>query len=288
MARGRVLAKGEDDKDEATRILKQFTLTSLDGSNPYVVKPANKLLLETKAEDLSAMDFLKTMTDLMMLNPTTGNESFEKQFEHIGIDRTYGFDAGRLDRETVAGLVRAARDAFEIITNSLAHIDHRVSNGWLTITGIGTYGDDFLKRAIVAYMGLGANVDEEATCPRTFVDDQGNQLNGRYNYVLHLNRPPVEAFWSVTMYDKEFYLVKNEINRWAIADYTPGLEYNEDGSLDIYIQRCRPIHHDSNWLPSPDDDFNLVLRMYQPSAKVLNGTYEVPGVRRVSGNTYAY
>lgn len=63
---------------------------------------------------------------------------------------------------------------------------------------------------------------------------------------------------------------------------------NPDGSLDIYIQKCRPIGHDSNWLPAPDGDFNLVLRMYQPSAKVIKGTYEVPGVRRVSNNPYGY
>ncbi len=80
------------------------------------------------------------------------------------------------------------------------------------------------------------------------------------------------------MYDSDFYLVQNDINRYAIADYTPGLEYNE---LDIYIQYNQPINHKSNWLPAPKDDFNLVLRMYQPSAKVLNGTYEVPGVKRV-------
>jgi hypothetical protein len=82
------------------------------------------------------------------------------------------------------------------------------------ITGIGAYGDQFLKRAFVAYMGLGANIDEDATCPRTFTDDQGNQLNGKYNYILHFDKdqlPPVEAFWSVTMYDKDFYLVQNEL-----------------------------------------------------------------------------
>ncbi len=281
----RVLSKGKDDVDEAMKILKQFKLASLDeNSSPYVIKPVNKLLFENKVEDLSAMDFFKAMTDLMILNPDTGNESFEKQFEHIGINRTYGFDAGKLDPDTIAGLNRAAKDAFLIISNSLEDVDHRLSNGWMILTGIGTYGDQFLKRALVAYMGLGANVDEEATCPRTFTDDQGNQLNGKYNYVLHFDKdqlPPVEAFWSVTMYDKDFYLVPNCIKRYAIADYTPGLEHNDDGSLDIYIQYSPPKNHKSNWLPAPDDDFNLLLRMYQPSAKILIGTYEVPGVKRV-------
>ncbi|OPZ94180.1 MAG: hypothetical protein BWY74_00770 [Firmicutes bacterium ADurb.Bin419] len=280
---GRVLSKGEDDVEEAMKILKQFTLTSLDGdTSPYVVKPANKLLLENKVEDLNAIDFFKTMTDLMILNPTTGNEFFLKQFEYIGINLTYGFDAGKLDQDTIRGLNRAAKDAFLIISNSMEEINHRFSNGWVTYTGMGAYGDQFLMRAFIAYMGLGANVDEEATCPRTFTDDQGNQLNGEYKYVLHFDKgqlPTVEAFWSVTMYDKDFYLVQNDIDRYAIADYAP--EYNDDGSLDIYIQNSQPINHISNWLPAPEDDFNLLLRLYQPSAKILNGTYEVPGVKRI-------
>ncbi len=282
---GRILVKGEDDLSDAAAIQKQFTLISLDGQKtPYVIKPANTLLLENKVEDLCALDFFKTMTDLMILNPTTNNEAFEKQFEHIGIDLTYGFDAEKLDTETIAGLNRAAADAFQIIANSREELTARFINGWIVVTGLGTYGDQFLKRAYIAFSGLGANVDEEATCPRTFTDDQGNQLNGQYKYILRFNKdqlPPVEAFWSVTMYGPDFYLVPNDINRYDIADYTPGLEYNDDGSLDIYIQKDRPVNNESNWLPAPEGDFNLLLRMYQPAAKILNGTYEIPGVKRV-------
>lgn len=149
---------------------------------------------------------------------------------------------------------------------------------------MGTYGDEFLKRAFVAYMGLGANLDEDATCPRTFTDEEGNQLNGKNNYILHFNKgqfPPVEAFWSVTMYDSEYYLVENEIDRYAIADYMSDLEFNDDDSLDIYISRSKPKKQEANWLPAPEGDFNLLLRMYQPAAEILNGTYEVLGVKLV-------
>ncbi|OMF54179.1 hypothetical protein BK139_19430 [Paenibacillus sp. FSL R5-0490] len=281
----RILVKDEDDLENAQAIQKQFTLTSLDGKKARpVVKPANPLLLENKVEDLGAMDFFKTMTDLMILNPAIHNEALEKQFEHIGIDRTYGFDANKLDTETIAGLNRAARDAFQIIANSLEELNPRIDNGWFVLSDLGTYGDEFLKRAYIAFSGLGINVDEESTFFRTFTDDQGNQLNGKNKYILHFNEdqlPPVEAFWSVTLYGPDFYLVPNEISRYSIADHTQGLEYNNDGSLDIYIQKDRPINHESNWLPAPEGDFNLVVRMYQPAAKVLNGTYEVPGVKLV-------
>jgi hypothetical protein len=282
---GRILAKGGADTDEAVNLLKQFTLTSLDKSKtPYVIKPANPLLSETKVEDLRALDFFKTMTDLMILNPAADNESFVKQFERIGINRTYGFDAAGLALETVAGLNRAAADAFVLITNSEAELNPRLSNGWIIFSDMGTYGDLFLKRAYIAYSGLGANVDAEAVLPRTFNDSQGNPLNGAHPYILRFTKdqlPPVEAFWSITMYDKDFFLVPNELNRYAIADYTEGLKYNTDGSLDIYIQKSPPASHESNWLPAPQGDFNLLMRMYQPAFQVLNGTYEVPGVTRV-------
>jgi hypothetical protein len=282
---GRILVKGEEDLDNARAIQKQFTLTSLYGKKtPTVIKPANTLLLDNNVEDLPALIFFKTMTDLMILNPVVGNEALEKQLEYIGIDLTYGFDAAKLDRETIAGLNRAAIDAFEIIENSQEAVNPEYINGWIVITGLGIYGYQFLKRAYIAFSGLGANVDEEAIYPRAFTDEQGNQLNGQYKYILHFDKdhlPPVEAFWSLTMYGADFYLVPNEINRYAIADYTPGLVYNEDGSLDIYIQKDRPINNESNWLPAPEGDFNLVLRLYQPAAKVLNGSYEIPGIKRV-------
>lgn len=127
-------------------------------------------------------------------------------------------------------------------------------------------------------------MDEEDIYPRAFTDEKGKQLNGQNKYILHFEKdqlPPVEAFWSLTMYGSDFYLVPNEINRYAIAEYTPAHEYNEDGSLDIYIQKDQQKSNDSNWLPAPEGDFNLVLRMYQPTAKVLNGTYEIPGVKSV-------
>ncbi len=233
---GRILVKDEDDLAQARALQKQFTLTTLDGKKAPIIRPANPLLLENKVEDLSALDFFKTMTDLMILNPTINNEALEKQFEHIGINLTYGFDANNLDPETIRGLNRAAKDAFQIIANSEGALNAKIVNGWIVVSGLGTYGNQFLQRAYIAYSGLGANVNEEASAPRTFTDDQGNPLNGKNKYILHFDKdqiPPVEAFWSVTMYGPDFYLVPNEMNRYAIAGHTQGLKYNDDGSLDI-------------------------------------------------------
>ncbi|MFM1651055.1 DUF1214 domain-containing protein [Brevibacillus sp. B_LB10_24] len=153
---------------------------------------------------------------------------------------------------------------------------------------IGTYGDQFLLRAGVAYSGIGANVPAEELYARTYADGQGKPLNGANRYVLHFAKeqiPEVDAFWSVTMYGPDFYLVPNSINRYSIGDLTKGLKYNADGSLDLYFQQTPPPGKESNWLPSPPGDFNLVLRMFEPKPRMLEKGYKLPPVKQIPGGS---
>ncbi len=175
-------------------------------------------------------------------------------------------------------------------------------NGWRSVPhafdytldnlGIGTLPDwkfpdratAYFFRSIIARVGLWGNHGYEATYPQIFEDHQGQQLNGASNYVVHFDElPPADAFWSITMYDMpRFRLIENPINRYAIGDHTPGLKYNEDGSLDITIQYDSPGPEvESNWLPAPEGDFRPVMRMYQPRPDALDGTYVLPPIRRV-------
>ena len=142
----------------------------------------------------------------------------------------------------------------------------------------------FFYRAVIARVGLWGNHSYEAAYPQVFLDENGEQLNGSRKYVLHFDEmPPTDAFWSVTMYDiPKFYLVANPINRYSIGDRTPGLKYNPDGSLDIYIQHESPgPDKESNWLPAPEGDFRPILRMYQPRQEALDGAFVLPPIRRV-------
>ena len=160
-------------------------------------------------------------------------------------------------------------------------------NGWFVNAQTGVYGTDYLFRAAVTQHGLGANVGQEAFYPATFTDSEGSPLNGANNYVIHFNpgqTPPVDGFWSITMYDDKSLFVDNPINRYNIGKYTDGLKNNTDGSLDIYIQNASPgADKESNWLPAPQDGFNLVLRMYLPEPQALNGTWQLPLVQRTAG-----
>ena len=135
----------------------------------------------------------------------------------------------------------------------------------------------------MAQAGLGANTPEESLYPTTFVDGQDRPLTGQFNYVLRFQQtPPVEAFWSVTMYDaKSQMLVENPIQRYSIGDRTQGLKFDEDGSLTLYIQHESPgKEKESNWLPAPADAFTLTLRAYDPKPELLEGKYVVPPVER--------
>jgi hypothetical protein len=160
-----------------------------------------------------------------------------------------------------------------------------IVNGWSVNLEIGDYGTDYLLRAAVAKIGLFANSPEEAVYPVTTVDYQGQNLTGANKYVIHFDpgqTPPVNAFWSLTMYNNASYLVDNPIDRYAIGDRSPGLKYNKDGSLDIYIQHDSPgADKESNWLPSPSGDFSLQMRAYYPQESILNGDYQYPPIQRV-------
>jgi hypothetical protein len=138
----------------------------------------------------------------------------------------------------------------------------KVVNGWSMNTNtMGVYGNYYLKRAVIAMIGLLANLPEDAIFPQLLVDANGKDLNGNSSYLLHFNKselPPTNAFWSATMYDSQGFQVANELNRFAIGD-RDNLTYNTYGSLDIYLQHDSPgLDKESNWLPAPKGPMSVL------------------------------
>jgi hypothetical protein len=177
-------------------------------------------------------------------------------------------------------------------------------NGWAVITHVFDFNLDFFEvgtidapewkiadrtkargaRAVAAHLGLWGNHAYEAAYALVWTDEHGEQLNGTHRYVLHFDEvPPADAFWSLTMYDaQDFYLVANPINRYSIGNRTPGIQYNADGSLDLYLQHASPgPEKESNWLPAPAGDFRPTLRMYQPGPSVFDGSWLPPAIKRL-------
>ncbi len=156
-------------------------------------------------------------------------------------------------------------------------------NGWVFTTQAGTYGADYLQRALVTAIGLGANRPQDAIYPTSETDSDGKAYDGATNrYVMHIDKgamPPARAFWSLTMYDAAYFFVPNQLNRYTVSSRNKFVA-NADGSVDVYIQADSPGKgKEANWLPAPKAKFVLMLRMYWPSEtppSIIDGSWKPP------------
>ena len=206
------------------------------------------------------------------------DQPIHARMARIGIEIGETFDASALSA-TVMEAIEAARDAAMEKVKGHIRKTARMVNGWEFITSpIGTYGTDYLRRATIAFFGLGANVPEDALYPTMHAMPDGTPLDSASQYSLHFERdelPPVRAFWSLTLYNEKHFFASNPINRFAIGD-RDNLTLGPDGSLDITIQRERPPNA-SNWLPAPaSGTFSLALRLYWPKPEAADGTWAPP------------
>jgi len=185
---------------------------------------------------------------------------------------------------TLVAAVRAGKRLVRRAEQRANRFGAAKNNGWL-LPGpyIGAYGRNYLGRAVIATAALGANTRPETVYPLAVDDVDGGNLTGRRRYRIRFPRgqlPPANAFWSLTLYGKDRYLVDNPIDRYAIGDRTKGLRRGRDGSLTIYVQHTRPNGAAAaNWLPAPTGEFRLALRIYEPRRSVLSGRWKPPPVR---------
>jgi hypothetical protein len=218
-----------------------------------------------------------------------------KRLKRIGLQPRKDFDAGRVDPATAKGLTRAARKVWGMLET--APYQMKTVNGWLLPLNLGRYGTDYNTRAFIAFVGLGALWSDDAVYPSAFVDGDGKPLDGALQYLLHLGKdelfPSHSGVWSISAYRESFY-VHNPIERYGITSGMP-LHYNDDGSLDVYIQARTPgPDREANWLPCPrSGPFNVTTRVYQPKRAMLDGhtennlvvragTYQIPPIQKMS------
>ncbi|ODG92829.1 hypothetical protein BED47_18100 [Gottfriedia luciferensis] len=282
-ALGRIFVKNDDDLAEAVNLEKKFTITKLNGKDPIFKERRKDLLTSSKVEALSAKEFLRLMNENILKNmPSQEENTLLDQFKEIGIDSTVKDSLKNISQDTLNGVDRAIKDSMDIIKYKTQQ--RAYTKDWRFSFDGGVYGHNYLLRSVIAYNGTVANIPEEALYSSTLVDSTNTQLNGKNKYVLHFDKgrlPDVQAFWSLTMYGTDFFLVKNPINRYKIGNFSNEIKYNPDGSLDIYIQHDSPKGKEANWLPAPEGDFKLIMRFYQPSFNVLNGSYKMPSVQKI-------
>lgn len=272
---GRIRVGDDSEMPLINKYQDQMSSTSLsDWTGKQTGKPAKAPPARNRKPYPGDFGYFKTMADLLAESPPSlpRDAAMVQTLKSIGIVIGKAFNPDALDPAVRAGILRAEKDG-PILRDSIS-LSRGVEtpNRWRYYAdGAGSYGHDYLTRAETAIVGLIGSSREEAVYLQTFVDGDGNLMNSKNNYVMHLTKDQIPktgkmGFWSFTMYDaKIFQFAKNPLNRYKLGNLD-NLKYNADGSVDLYFQSESPgAALESNWLPSPKDrDFKLTMRVYVP------------------------
>lgn len=293
---GRIYCTGTpEDYKEVHALQDQFKLVPLSAYGKSYTPPPGKVdsSIDRKTpvrDQVNALDagaYFKLLAALMKDNPPTKEDApMVEKMAKIGIVPGQDFDMSKLDPTVAKGLQGVPKAGFEKIMAHFKDAGTEV-NGWTYSLKTGLYGTNYLQRALITAIGLGANRPQDAVYPTSEVDAESKPYDGADNYVMHFDKgqtPPVNAFWSLTMYDGSYFFVPNPLNRYTLSSRFK-FKYNQDGSLDFYIQHDSPgKDKESNWLPAPTGKFILMLRLYWPKEtppSILDGTWKAPGVKKV-------
>lgn len=207
-----------------------------------------------------------------------------ESFGKIGLTQERGFDPALLSQEMKAEIIRGLADGKKAVDTRSLYLGTNV-NGW-TINYKGPlFGADYLLRAAVCKDQRHVTLPEEALYPIARVDDSGMKLDGGQSYRIKMSKsqlPPVDSFWSITLYDDKGSMVANPINRYSVGDRTLGLKVGDDGSVEIWLQNNKPSQATVNWLPTPaQGPFYLMMRLYIPLQAVFDKSWLPPSIESI-------
>ncbi len=299
---GRTYADGTEADYEAVNALQaQYDLRPLSAvGKDYTfeappVDPAPGFSMTDKPQkvilDMGTEGYFQMLARLMGSDapPAAEDAPIIVRMAEIGIVPGEPFKMDALDADVQTALADLPKEALAEIDASRSSLG-QVVNGWVVTKGLGQYGTDYLKRAVVAAFGWPANLQADAVYPYTETDSDGQKLDGAYKYTLTFAKdatPPVNGFWSITMYeiDQGWWFVPNALNKFTVSP-RDNLQANADGSTTLYFQNESPGEDkESNWLPAPKGQFLPMLRMYWPTdtdPSILNDTWKPPSVVKVN------
>jgi hypothetical protein len=299
---GRIYCTGTPEDYKAVHALQdKVSAVPLSAyGKPYTPEPGKvdpgvdmKTAAREQVNALDAAAYFKLFAELLKTNPPAAEDApMMAELAKIGIVPGQDFDAAKLDPAVAKGLASAPKPAqdkiMEWMKEGVVAGDFKLEHGWLFTTKTGLYGTGYRQRALITAIGLGANRPQDAVYPTSEGPDVLKKYSGEQKYVMHFNKgemPPVKGFWSLTMYDANYFFVPNALNRYTLSQRNK-FKPNKDGSVDLYIQRESPgKDKEANWLPAPSARFILMMRLYWPTEtppSLLDGTWKVPEVKEVS------
>jgi hypothetical protein len=299
---GRIYSTGTpQDYKEVHALQDKITAVPLSSwGKPFTPEPGTvdpaidmKTAVRDQVNALDANAYFKLLAELLKTNPPNAADApMVEKLAKIGIVPGQDFDPAKLEPAVAKGLAKAPKPAQEQIMawmkEGIAAGDMKMENGWFFTTKTGEYGTGYLQRALITAIGLGANRPQDAVYPTSTGPDLVQKYDGSKKYEMRFENgqtPPVDGFWSLTMYDKDYFFVDNPLNRYTLSQRNK-LKPNADGSVTLYLQADSPgKDKESNWLPAPKDEFILMLRLYWPKEKspsLLDGSWKIPEVKEAS------
>jgi len=298
---GRTYANGTEADYEAVNALQaQYKITPLSAwGKPFTpaapaINPNPGISLTDKPQSvilaMGTEGYFNWMSKAMCENAPAyaADAPMLARMAKIGFAPCKPFELARLDPAVQAVLKDLPQTALDRIGANQKSLGQMV-DGWQITKGLGQYGTDYMKRAVVAAFGWPANLQEDAVYPYTLVDSKGETLTGANRYTLTFAKgqtPPVNGFWSITMYmiDEGWWFVPNKLNKFTVSP-RDNLKANPDGSITLYFQTESPgVDKESNWLPAPEGEFIPMLRMYWPkdnAPSILDGSWTPPRVEKL-------
>ena len=284
---GRTLAGDEADQQAAVALMRQYSITVSGGPETF---PVEDFDTGASASLPTGIDALDAISAAMATSPPPQLDDAKlAELARIGVGPGLEFSDANLSRAAELAAATAVRAVSALLGPLVAVSQYAAAagnDGWASPDpAIGDYGTDYLLRAGVAKIGLGANTPEEAYYSTAFLDEDLRRLDGRHSYQLHFEpgqEPPADAFWSITVYDADGFLVPNEQEIYSVSSTGSGdLVYQDDGSIDIVFSQTDPQDPTVNWIPVPDGAFRVYLRVYDPQDAVLDSSWTVPGIVRL-------
>ena len=290
---GRIYCTGTPADYKAVHALQdQVKLVPLSSYGKKYTPPAGqvdpaidmKTPVREQVNRLDAGAYFKLFAQLLKDNPPAKEDApILARIAQVGIVPGQDFDIAKLDPAAAQGLQNVPKLGVEKI---MAHFKQagKIENGWVFSTRTGVYGTDYLQRALITAIGLGANRPQDAIYPTSEEASNGKPYEGTNTYVIHFDKgkfPPVNGFWSLTMYNADYFFVANPLNRYTLSSRSK-FKTNKDGSVDLYIQNASPGKaHEANWLPAPAGPFKLMFRFYWPKDAIIDGTWKLPAVMAI-------
>lgn len=294
---GRTLVYGAADLPAVHRVQDGYRLLPLSeylarGLNWRPPRPARLIKTPRVYGEPAGLAFFDRLGRYLAENPPPRRDAaILAELREVGIGPGREPSREHLSPQVLAGLRAAAaggHDHLYALRVAIATPSILSTGGWFVPPkDTGDYGTDYRFRAVVAIYGIAANRPAEAMYIVGAADQDHSRLDGSHRYLIHFTAaqlpPPARYFWSLTVYDKDFFLVANPIDRYEISSHTAGLHYNADRSLDVYLQADAPAGQESNWLPAPSSgQFQVTFRLYGPEPAALNRTYAYPPIVRTS------